>query len=367
MATYKFDKLEAMRGVAACMVLGFHSPFSFGRDSLPVFAGSHLFVDFFFVLSGFVMSYAYGATIRGGIGFARYLALRLARIYPLHLLTLLLLVPYVLLKHALYLRGHAGSDPYELNNVTTFIQNLLLVHGLGLKGFLSWNIPSWTISTEFFAYIAFFWLTLTLDRRGGLLVPVLICAAAYAVRAAGQAHHADQVQVFGCLGAFYLGVLVYRLRPRLERIPLWRAAGMVEAAVMLGILATVSAAAARPGLLGLALVLFTVAVWVFGSEHSGPVGRLLQSRGLRAVGVWSYSIYLLHYPVFLAAASVASLLKVDLDAGLGWRALPVNLALFAFIVALSALSFRFVEQPARDGIKRLLERRRAAVAAGRLS
>jgi peptidoglycan/LPS O-acetylase OafA/YrhL len=59
-------KLESLRGVAACMVVLYHSPFNYGDGDVSFISNSYLFVDFFFVLSGFVMSLAYSSQIRGG-------------------------------------------------------------------------------------------------------------------------------------------------------------------------------------------------------------------------------------------------------------------------------------------------------------
>ncbi|WP_417547980.1 acyltransferase family protein, partial [Marinobacter segnicrescens] len=127
-----FTRLESLRGLAAIMVVLYHSPFRFGETSAPIITNSYLFVDFFFVLSGFVMAYAYGDKIRGGMGFGEYVTLRLGRLYPLHLFTLMLWVPYILIKQYLYETGFGGTSQLDENNPTTFITNLFLIHGLGV-------------------------------------------------------------------------------------------------------------------------------------------------------------------------------------------------------------------------------------------
>ena len=52
-----YDKLESLRGVAACCVALHHSPFMLGAQPAGFVASSYLFVDFFFILSGFVMTH----------------------------------------------------------------------------------------------------------------------------------------------------------------------------------------------------------------------------------------------------------------------------------------------------------------------
>ena len=108
-----FTRLESLRGLAAIMVVLYHSPFRFAESSAPIVTNSYLFVDLFFVLSGFVMAYAYGDKIRGGMGFGEYVALRLGRLYPLHLFTLMLWVPYVLVNQYLYDTGFGRPSPLD--------------------------------------------------------------------------------------------------------------------------------------------------------------------------------------------------------------------------------------------------------------
>src|SRR5690554_2832582 len=169
-----FTRLESLRGLAAIMVVLYHSPFRFSEASVAIVANSYLFVDLFFVLSGFVMAYAYGEKIRGGMGFGEYVALRLGRLYPIHLFTLLLWLLYMLIKQYLYETGFGGTSQLDENNLYTFLTNLFLIHGLGVNDSLSWNQPSWSISTEFFAYIVFFITTVTVDRSRHLWIPLAV-------------------------------------------------------------------------------------------------------------------------------------------------------------------------------------------------
>ena len=104
-----FGKLESLRGIAACAVILFHSSFNFGSEPISFVKNSYLFVDFFFILSGFVMSYAYKNKIAQGLSFSNYILLRLGRIYPLHLFMLLVFIPYVVIKQYLFNAGYGGG------------------------------------------------------------------------------------------------------------------------------------------------------------------------------------------------------------------------------------------------------------------
>lgn len=157
--------LDALRLLAAVFVLIFH----FG-DEAPValerlhgfFARGYLATDFFLLLSGFVLARAYGgAVLSGQVGHGEFLARRVARIYPAHLITLSCLVMAVL---AAELSGH------RLHHHERFVwqavpENLLLIHAWGLGGG-SWNVPSWTLSALLACYAAFPWLWRATSRIG---------------------------------------------------------------------------------------------------------------------------------------------------------------------------------------------------------
>jgi peptidoglycan/LPS O-acetylase OafA/YrhL len=143
------------------------------------------------------------------------MALRLGRIYPLHIFMLLVFIPYVLLKQYMYSIG-LGANQFEKNNIHTLISNILLLHSMGLHHVLSWNVPSWSISTEFYVYIVFYIFSITLDKGTKLRLPLLIVILSYLFLANLGRPNLDITFDFGffrCLGAFYLGVFVFRIRP----------------------------------------------------------------------------------------------------------------------------------------------------------
>lgn len=108
-------------------------------------------VIIFFVLSGFVMAYVYNEWFRNRPTKREYLnfiGLRIARVYPLHLLTLLLWLGFCLI-------GFIGFNSND--SIYTFVLNLLLLQAWGFTPSISWNQPSWSISVEMFAYLLFPW------------------------------------------------------------------------------------------------------------------------------------------------------------------------------------------------------------------
>lgn len=154
----QIDALTSVRGVFALWIVIYH----FWNDLLclfpvcdflsPIARSGHLAVPGFFILSGFVLSYNYSNSFfeLSWKKYFNFLTLRLARIYPVHIFTLLIVLAMVLVSK---LKG------YELdwNGYTTvqFVENVFLVQTWDPDFVLNWNYPSWSISSEWFAYLFF--------------------------------------------------------------------------------------------------------------------------------------------------------------------------------------------------------------------
>lgn len=174
--------LTPLRGIAALWVVVYH----FGGQYLPALqpeqAGQlvgkgYLAVDLFFMLSGFVLTHVYHAEFaRFDPGRYRdFLAARIARLYPLHVLVLFAFVTTAIAGRLFEFvqTGHFERLPLEgAHSMLALLANLVMLQGLD-AGELSWNYPSWSISVEFLAYLVFplaigpIWRA---DRRRGMLL-----------------------------------------------------------------------------------------------------------------------------------------------------------------------------------------------------
>ena len=150
--THKLLALDALRGVAACTVVLFH------RASRMPFPKGYLAVDFFFMLSGFVLTFAYQEKLDGGWSTRDFLATRIARLYPLYLLGFVLGLLVALSDPAI----HFGPQGW-----VSAIPNLLLLpawvgpHSKPPHAF-PYNIPAWSL---FFEVVANVLHALFLRRR----------------------------------------------------------------------------------------------------------------------------------------------------------------------------------------------------------
>jgi peptidoglycan/LPS O-acetylase OafA/YrhL len=357
--------LTPLRGIAALWVVFYH----FSSEYLPqldtkdfshIIPKGYLAVDLFFLLSGFVLAHVYGTGLECGrpCRFLAFIRARLARVYPLHLFVLVLFVTLTLAVNGLHHPARPGTAPIPLTGERSLVAlaaNLFMLQGVR-AGELSWNYPAWSISTEFMAYLAFPLLLPMVWRAGrrlrlGLLALLIGALAGFSIATNGYFNQWDGAPaVLRCLCEFLIGCVAY--------VSFGRNGG--------GILTSDWIAFPTLGLLLLLLqlngpdlatvLLFALLIGV-AVANDGRFAQALNARPLIRLGEISYSLYLVQDLVKYAATE-------SLDAaGIQQRALsvPVSLGLAAAMIlcclALSSLTYRLVEEPARRCMKQGFRRR----------
>lgn len=347
--------LTSLRGVAALGVVIFHFRDQFGSaidlDKYTVFfSRGYLLVDFFFVLSGFVIALSYTHFFAGGFSANKYgvfLAKRLGRIYPLHIVVL---AGFVLSEAAKYLVATSANPPFSVNTFNALIANILLIQAWGIFDHFTWNHPAWSISTEWFAYLIFPFLAAVLSKARsytaiGVVVAVCFAELAWLERYTGGD---TPVSLFllRCIPSFVLGMVVYRL-------------GLFMPHRMQEILASNSAFAASL-LLSVVVIALPVsdvaAIGAFfltvltGSVSPGRVAAALSKGPLYFLGVISYSIYLVHT---LLQRVWQMLFQVVWHSHIGTaEAWIVFLVLVSAVIAVSKITYDLIEKPGRDMVSK---------------
>jgi peptidoglycan/LPS O-acetylase OafA/YrhL len=378
---HRFTALDSWRGICACLVAVFHISKLHPNSHialLPFLGNAWLFVDYFFVLSGFVIAANYQDRLGNGFGVGKFMLLRFGRVYPLHLVMLLAFIAVELVELSVpAFRGMGQTEPFAPpgQSPDTILANLLLVHSLNVYEFDNWNTPSWSISTEFYTYLIFALAIVVFRSRLAIALIVAVIVGPMIIGLFSE-RHMDTTYDFGivrCVYGFAAGVIVYRvwlryegqLRGLLERPG---TALALEAAMVLAVGIFVSVAGTDLVSV-LAPYVFGPAVFVFAFQ-AGPVSRLLLWRPFLVLGVLSYSIYMVHDFIIRQLKNVetlaAKLLDIPLITFVGegehqqrwigtefWHGDVFTVAVLLLIVGSSFLTYRLVEEPGRRWVRRL--------------
>lgn len=343
--------LTGLRGVAALYVVLFHANglVAFPDVVRPFIRHGYMAVDLFFILSGFVMAMIYGHMFRSGFDlktFQKFLLLRLARIYPLYLLVTAVTAVAIttVLSH---------TYRFDDNVLRALPFNLTMTHVWGLA--YSIVPPSWSISTEWAAYLLFpagVWLALGTPRR----YAVVGVAVAFAVlvwiafgpywlthmhRTIGKldvVHSYAPGTTLRCLASFYIGLVAFRFK---HLVPARAAGVMVILALFLLALKQTDL-----WLIGV----FTVLIMAL-SHDQGRVARALGTPVLHWLGVVSFALYLVHdliqkvifksFPVWGVGTGIPKM---------AWVGISVVVAL-----GVAALAHYYFEKPSRGWARDLIK------------
>lgn len=363
-AQQRFDVLDALRGLCALLVVFFHLPVSSHLHPLALFRHGYLFVDFFFVLSGFVIAHAYGGRLGSVKDLGPFLIKRLGRVWPLHAVMLAAFVGLELCR--LWFHFDAATPFARDRSVEALVTNLLLIQSFNIHPYLTWNGPAWSISVEMGAYVVFAAIMVLAPRRFTAISLLLIVAGALIVLTQST-RFMNTTYNFGfprAVYGFFLGCLVHRIW--LMKPPTFApvVAGWLQLICLVVVGAYVSYAQG-PWTVA-APLFFAVSIWIFAEER-GLVSRILSVRPMLALGHWSYSIYMVHMFVITIMLILARKLQImpdgrRIDFGSPWLNDLFALAVIGLIIGLSVLTYRLVEIPGRDAVNAWLARRKAAKA-----
>lgn len=363
----RFRALDGFRGLCALLVALYHFPV---RNHLlgPQFflPNAQMLMDFFFVLSGFLIAGAYGErlkTLSDVGGFARA---RFARLWPLHAAMLAVFVLIEGLKAVL--APHMGMQPpfSGAKPVIGVLTNLFLIHSLHVHPLLTWNAPSWTVSVEFYTYLLFAALVVAWPKR-----PILGALVMAAVGAAGVVLIARKLDatydygLFRCFFGFFCGVLTWRLwkaAPGLLRDRTKLATGL-ELVATVGVFAYIAVLGGAPfGYAG--PLVFSAFIWLYACEGGGVTRRMAWPPFVR-LGEISYSIYLVHFPLIVVITLSLRLFehvtRVNFEtlgfAGIDqmsfvygpnkWVMDGVMLVYLAVVIAVATQTYKYIEEPGR--------------------
>lgn len=294
---HRFLALDSLRGICACLVALFHLQSTSSLTTNVFVRNSWVFVDFFFVLSGFVIACGYRDRLRDGYPVGNFLWLRFFRLYPLHLFVMMVFLAFELTKPYL---NHLGvmttptfSSPREISQ---FFYSLLMIHIFGLDSQIVWNGPSWSIAAEFWAYVTMAFIIKALPMRV-FITPLIVCGFSLIVLRFDGSTFLERTYSMGlvrCLYGFSLGMIFFGI---FESVYAFGRRGLIVGTILelvccCACIAFVIVLPRGPMML-LAPVIFASTVLVFAFE-AGMISRILKLRLLTFLGAISYSIYMVH-------------------------------------------------------------------------
>jgi peptidoglycan/LPS O-acetylase OafA/YrhL len=299
----KLNQLAGLRGICAWWVVFYHS-LTLMNDSVPMpvkqfISHGYLAVDLFFLLSGFVIFLSYHASLSTNFphSVGKFYWNRFSRIYPLHVV---MLGGYLLLFGAFTFLSNSHTAP-QAYTWSAFIQSMFLVH-MWFGSELTWNVPSWSISSEWFVYLFFPLMAYSLRKlRGGIvahLACILLAAAILHVIYSMSGLHSIGADIphmalvrtmFEFLMGVFVGSLYVNHRDFLVRHSTAALAGFVALCVLY-------ASTSTPDY---ALIPITFAFLIaYLSVTTSWITALLSTPVLVYLGEISYSTYMVHYLVY---------------------------------------------------------------------
>jgi peptidoglycan/LPS O-acetylase OafA/YrhL len=320
----------------------------------------YLAVDLFFVLSGFILSYQYAEKyVHGSLNYTEFLVKRLARIYPVHLFTILILVATVVLGSRVGI-VIADSGNFSVWGAT---QDLLLIRGW-IAPSQGWNFPAWSLSAEWLAYLCFpavcaAIVGLLVWSKKALLIGFCALSVTFAAATAWlpsfneMPHPAIRVLV-----AFAGGVALHQVSLGMNN-NVWR--GWMGFVALLMLVVATPFIPSGPVLATSGLFL-CLAVVLFLATGGGGAVRFLSSRVMVYGGRISFSIYMVHGLALMAFVRLFPVPEWSDDS------LAVRVTLIAVqmmgTVALGAVVYHLVEHPAQKLIvARWLRRKKLVTSA----
>ncbi|MBR0696456.1 acyltransferase [Bradyrhizobium lablabi] len=365
----RFEALDALRGICALLVVLFHIPIYHALKGTQPFANLQFCVDMFFALSGFVLCHAYGHRLHDRADGLRFAVSRFARLWPLHIVMLVLFIGIEVVK-IVFLRADGSlsldSVPFgEGHTPWQMITNVLFLQSFHLHAGLTWNGPAWSAAVEFYVSLLFAVVILLFPQRRREIFLGLCLAAGMQLfeRSPQQLFVSHDWGMLRAMFSFFAGCLVYDMRLHSN--------GRLETPNMLEVWSVLLVAAfvvcTQPGEMQYAFpLLAAIVIYVFSFDQ-GFISALLRSSPLQKLGLWSYSIYMIHTFLFQLMKMTASYLgrKIHVDL-VGWcdgdklllLGTPGHALLAALVISVvvvvpfAALSYRWIEKPAMDFARR---------------
>jgi len=354
MVNKRFEALDAFRGVCALSVVVYHLRLVGSITGLNFFRGSDIFVQFFFVLSGFVLAHGYG--FKDNLKFQVFMKGRFFRLYPLHFFMFFVFVFLELGK--LFAYKHNGfifnNQPFTNSfAISEMIPNLLLIQSwTPYTDHLTFNYPSWSISIEFYMYALLFF-SIVIFKGNKILSWFATSLFAFVLIYLGSNILVDAV--LSGLSCFFGGAFTYVIYKKLPHFkPSYILGSIIEFVLLVSIVLIVQSQFEHRSIV--ASLSFFITVFFFSFE-SGIFSQLLKMKPFQYAGKLSYSIYMTHAAILFCLISIAMIFQkitgsaiapmIEERRFLNFGSSTINnlvvIIILAIVIYISSLTHKYIE------------------------
>ncbi|MBN8580316.1 MAG: acyltransferase [Anaerolineae bacterium] len=354
----KIYELESIRGLAALLVVFYHLPKWNPILDIKIINNGYLMVELFFVISGFVIFNAYSNRINSRNDLIKFQFLRFARLYPVHLIFLLLFLSIEILRYITTI--HYGAQilkvaPFSTNSIQAFIEQAFLLQSVLPNGnATTYNAPAWSLSVEFYTYLIFA-LILLLSKHNK--IKAMFALACISISLLIFKSTFGMENLLRCFAGFFLGCLIANYANH-TKIILPKYISLAIFLLLILFLLT-----KNPGEFDFFVFFLTGALIISLLNPQGILNKLLKNRILLWLGEISYSLYMSHVFIIWFVSQIFTRILGRYEAnGPGAVSLSVletiiSSSLFTILVLLvSQLIYTFIEKPFREKSRKFISR-----------
>ena len=368
-----YKPLDAIRGFLALAVVFYHARWG-GFLSTNAFAeNGYLAVDVFFCLSGFLMFILY-RSMSSREDVKSFMIKRFARLYPLHLFTLFGMLLYTLARLIAYKSGLPVLGPDEAVPFTSgahetfgsLLSNLTLTQGLGVHDKLSFNGPSWSISTEFYTYIVFATGVVALPIKKAWHLAVIIAATAVIYFGLSLLRpNLDVTYDLGflrCLAGFGAGITaaaVFKSTRSFFAARSKSSATLIELSIVVIFIAWFCTAKGAATFFAAPIMILLILTF---ANDRGWASDFMNLPIFQYLGKVSYSVYLNHSLVLVCLDMVISRLPGGREALSSFAGDMLSVVYLALVLISSHITYHLIEKPSGKFIRARLLKRKAVAA-----
>jgi peptidoglycan/LPS O-acetylase OafA/YrhL len=299
------SSLTPLRGIAAILVVLFHYdiwlmlkgfPRLIGTNYSNILTSGYLWVDFFFILSGFVICHVYGKKLQNRTStiVKKYLWARFTRLYPLHVFIMLLFVLQTFVLFILF-PEYAANKWSWTRTVPDFFIQLFFLQTTGIMDQAVWNVGSWSIAAEWWTYIIAIGLIPLLNKKKkyrSIFSTILALLGYVFITYQNPKFTMDEFYGLGtlrCIFGFTIGIAIYQAYLTLiPKTSIW-SKDWLFCTTLLCVLSVL-----HFDLYDVLIIPFFSVFILCASLNQGIPSKVLNSKPLLFLGNISYSVYLIH-------------------------------------------------------------------------